>query len=78
MNIDTDLTRSQTFSVLNPFGRIDQHIMDDADLAGPVFYFLLFGFFLLFVSLSTNGTWMFLTIYSLGRSTLATSTDWPR
>lgn len=30
--------------------RIDQHIMDDADLAGPILFFLLFGFFLLFVS----------------------------
>jgi hypothetical protein len=40
----------QTLAVLNPLSRIDQHIMDDADLAGPVLYFLLFGFFLLFVS----------------------------
>lgn len=31
--------------------RIDQHIMDDSDLAGPILFFLLFGFFLLFVSL---------------------------
>ena len=36
--------------VLNPLARIDQHIMDDSDLAGPVLFFLLFGFFLLFVS----------------------------
>lgn len=38
----------QTITVLNPFGRIDTHIMDDSDLAGPVLFFLLFGFFLLF------------------------------
>lgn len=39
----------QTLSVLNPMARIDQHIMDDSDLAGPILFFLLFGFFLLFV-----------------------------
>lgn len=37
----------QTFAVLNPFARIDQHIMDDSDLAGPILFFLLFGTFLL-------------------------------
>ena len=40
----------QTLAVLNPIGRIDQHIMDDSDLAGPILFFLLFGTFLLFVS----------------------------
>ncbi|KAI5861448.1 Yip1-domain-containing protein [Durotheca rogersii] len=38
----------KTLAVLNPFGRIDQHIMDDSDLAGPILFFLLFGTFLLF------------------------------
>ena len=38
----------QTLAVLNPFSRIDQHLMDDSDLAGPVLFFLLFGTFLLF------------------------------
>lgn len=33
--------------MLNPLARIDQHIMDDSDLAGPVLFFLLFGTFLL-------------------------------
>jgi len=37
----------QTLAVLNPLARIDQHIMDDSDLAGPVLFFLLFGTFLL-------------------------------
>ncbi|KAI1189665.1 hypothetical protein F5B17DRAFT_172112 [Nemania serpens] len=37
----------KTFAVLNPFARIDQHIMDDSDLAGPILFFLLFGTFLL-------------------------------
>lgn len=40
--------RLQTLTVLNPFARIDQHIMDDSDLAGPILFFLLFGTFLLF------------------------------
>jgi len=42
------MTITQTFTVLNPLARIDQHIMDDSDLAGPILFFLLFGFFLLF------------------------------
>ncbi|KAF2761196.1 golgi membrane protein-like protein [Pseudovirgaria hyperparasitica] len=39
--------KTKTLVVLNPFGRIDQHIMDDSDLAGPILSFLLFGTFLL-------------------------------
>ena len=45
----TDAMR-QTLTVLNPLARIDQHIMDDSDLAGPILFFLLFGTFLLLVS----------------------------
>lgn len=37
----------QTLAVLNPFSRIDQHLMDDSDLAGPLLFFLLYGTFLL-------------------------------
>ncbi|KAK3070186.1 hypothetical protein LTR53_010908 [Teratosphaeriaceae sp. CCFEE 6253] len=37
----------KTLSVLNPIARIDQHIMDDADLAGPFLFCALFGTFLL-------------------------------
>lgn len=33
----------QTLAVLNPFGRIDQHIMDDSDVAGPILFFFIFG-----------------------------------
>lgn len=40
--------QAKTLAVLNPLGRIDQHLMDDSDLAGPVLFFLLFGTFLLF------------------------------
>jgi hypothetical protein len=40
--------RSKSISVLNPFTRsIDKHIMDDTDLAGPVFFCLALGVFLL-------------------------------
>ncbi|KAF5242145.1 hypothetical protein FANTH_8777 [Fusarium anthophilum] len=40
--------QAKTLAVLNPFRRIDSHIMDDSDLAGPLIFFLLFGFILLF------------------------------
>lgn len=36
--------------MLNPVARIDQHIMDDSDLAGPFLFCALFGTFLLLVS----------------------------
>jgi hypothetical protein len=42
------MREKQTLTVLNPLARIDQHIMDDSDLAGPILFFLLFGTFLLF------------------------------
>ncbi|KAI9839796.1 MAG: hypothetical protein M1837_001995 [Sclerophora amabilis] len=38
----------KTLTVLNPLAHVDQHIMDDSDLAGPILFFLLFGTFLLF------------------------------
>ncbi|KAL2162281.1 hypothetical protein VTH06DRAFT_7194 [Thermothelomyces fergusii] len=38
---------AKTLAVLNPFSRVDQHLMDDSDLAGPLFFFLLYGTFLL-------------------------------
>jgi hypothetical protein len=38
---------SQTLTVLNPIAHIDQHIMDDSDLFGPIIFCLLFGTFLL-------------------------------
>ncbi|PHH92088.1 hypothetical protein CDD83_9024 [Cordyceps sp. RAO-2017] len=40
--------QKKTLAVLNPFRHIDQHLMDDSDLAGPILFFLLFGTFLLF------------------------------
>lgn len=44
--------RAKTLTVLNPFSRVDERIMDDADLAGPLLFFLCFGTFLLMVRTS--------------------------
>ncbi|KAF2473511.1 Yip1-domain-containing protein [Lindgomyces ingoldianus] len=52
--------KMKTLAVLNPFGRIDQHIMDDSDLAGPVLFFLIFG-----TSLLLSGKLHFGYIYGL-------------
>ncbi|KAI0275557.1 Yip1 domain-containing protein [Russula aff. rugulosa BPL654] len=35
-------------TVLNPFRRVNEHIMDDADLAGPLIFCFCFATFLLF------------------------------
>lgn len=40
----------QTLAVLNPMSNVDQHMMDDSDVAGPILFCLLFGAFLLLVS----------------------------
>jgi hypothetical protein len=42
--------------VLNPLRRIDAHIMDDADLAGPIVFSFAFAFVLLLVSQATLTT----------------------
>ncbi|KAL2022432.1 hypothetical protein VTK56DRAFT_5261 [Thermocarpiscus australiensis] len=47
LGINFDHIRTKTLAVLNPFSRIDQHLMDDSDLAGPLLFFLLYGTFLL-------------------------------
>jgi hypothetical protein len=63
----------KTLSVLNPFARIDQHLMDDSDLIGPLIFFLLFGFCLLFVSHLNFAMILLLTHKSQETFTLATS-----
>ena len=40
----------QTLTVLNPLKSVNQHIMDDTDLAGPIIFCLLFATFLLLVT----------------------------
>lgn len=41
-------------TVLNPLRQIDERIMDDADMAGPIFFFFAFGVFLLLVRYFTT------------------------
>eukprot|EP00834_Sanchytrium_tribonematis_P005419 NODE_325_length_9674_cov_0.932846.p11 type:complete len:113 gc:universal NODE_325_length_9674_cov_0.932846:7629-7291(-) len=41
--------KTKTITVLNPFKRVDSHLMDDTDLAGPFLFAFLFGIFLLMV-----------------------------
>ena len=41
--------KTKSWTVLNPLKRPDQHIMDDADLAGPILFCFCFGMFLLLV-----------------------------
>jgi hypothetical protein len=33
----------KTLAVLNPFRRIEPHVMDDSDVAGPILFFFIFG-----------------------------------
>ena len=40
----------KSLTVLNPLSRVDEHIMDDADLAGPFVFCFAFAFVLLLVS----------------------------
>jgi len=40
--------RAKSMTVLNPLRKVDEHIMDDADLAGPILFIFCFGTFLLF------------------------------
>ncbi|KAI5118241.1 hypothetical protein M0805_008877 [Coniferiporia weirii] len=39
---------AKSLTVLNPFGRVDEHIMDDADLYGPLIFCFCFATCLLF------------------------------
>ncbi|OBZ68248.1 Protein YIPF5 [Grifola frondosa] len=48
LGINFSHIRAKSLAVLNPLGRVDEHIMDDADLAGPLLFFFCFGTFLLF------------------------------
>lgn len=53
--------RAKSLTVLNPFQRVDERIMDDADLAGPLLFIICFGTFLLF-----SGKPQFGYIYGVG------------
>lgn len=41
-------------TVLNPFRAVDHHIMDEADLAGPLIYCFALGFSLLLVGSTSH------------------------
>lgn len=51
--------------MLNPLTNVDQHMMDDSDVAGPILFCLLFGAFLLLVHSSLYSTSLFSNIFSL-------------
>ncbi|KIM40073.1 hypothetical protein M413DRAFT_56248, partial [Hebeloma cylindrosporum] len=48
LGINFQHIRDKSLTVLNPLRRVDEHIMDDADLAGPIFFCFCFGISLLF------------------------------
>jgi hypothetical protein len=54
-------------TVLNPLSRIDERIMDDADLAGPIIFVFCFAMFLLLVCLPLSAPlgWLTLSCSSL-------------
>ena len=49
LGINFDHIKTKSLAALNPFATPNQHIMDDADLAGPLIFCFCFGMFLLFV-----------------------------
>ncbi|CAE6378481.1 unnamed protein product [Rhizoctonia solani] len=40
LGVNLSHVRAKSLAVLNPLGRVDEHIMDDADLAGPLIILL--------------------------------------
>ncbi|EJD02651.1 Yip1-domain-containing protein [Fomitiporia mediterranea MF3/22] len=48
LGINFSHIRAKSLTVLNPFGRVDEHIMDDADLYGPLIFCFCFATCLLF------------------------------
>ncbi|KAJ7579123.1 Yip1-domain-containing protein [Mycena floridula] len=48
LGINFSHIRAKSMTVLNPLSRVDEHIMDDADLAGPILFIFLYGICLLF------------------------------
>ncbi|KAI0958665.1 hypothetical protein AcV7_004415 [Taiwanofungus camphoratus] len=47
LGINFSHIQAKSLAVLNPLRRVDERIMDDADLAGPLLFVLCFGTFLL-------------------------------
>lgn len=61
LGINFSHIRAKSMTVLNPLSRVDERIMDDADLAGPLLFIICFGVFLLF-----SGKPQFGYIYGMG------------
>ncbi|KAM5531655.1 hypothetical protein V8D89_014707 [Ganoderma adspersum] len=61
LGINFSHIRAKSLAVLNPLRHVDEHIMDDADLAGPLLFVFCFGTFLLF-----SGKPQFGYIYGVG------------
>ncbi|KAI6021399.1 Yip1-domain-containing protein [Pisolithus microcarpus] len=47
LGINFSHIQAKSMTVLNPLQHVDEHIMDDADLAGPLLFFFCFGMLLL-------------------------------
>lgn len=77
LGINFEHIQQKSLAALNPLKTPDRHIMDDADLAGPLFFGFCFGMFLLFASpiydcvLLSEAKWM--TGHSRGGRSLDTS-----
>lgn len=50
LGINFSHIQAKSMTVLNPLQQVDERIMDDADLAGPLLFFFCFGMLLLLVS----------------------------
>ncbi|KAF8664365.1 hypothetical protein AX16_000737 [Volvariella volvacea WC 439] len=55
LGINFSHIRAKSLTVLNPLQRVDERIMDDADLAGPIMFLLCFGMCLLLAGKSNFG-----------------------
>ena len=49
LGINFDHILQKSWTVLNPLATVDAHMMDDADLAGPLVFCLIFAMLLLLV-----------------------------
>jgi hypothetical protein len=56
LGINFSHIQAKSMTVLNPLSHVDEHIMDDADLAGPAFYCFCFGTCLLLVRITVSPT----------------------
>ena len=67
LGINFSHIQAKSSTVLNPLRRIDEHIMDDADLAGPLLFVFCFAAFLLLVRRDLLSSVLPLTHLSVGQ-----------